>query len=119
MSQFARRIHSSVEFELEAAQRAERRGASDIAFRHLERAHVLGQTATFEHLRVHWRMLGWARRQRKVAEAVGQVWRIAGAALVTGIGCIPEGNTGGAGVSGFRAMPIPPDLKRALDDARS
>jgi hypothetical protein len=119
MSQFARRIHSSVEFELEAAQRAERRGAPDIAFRHLERAHVLGQAATFEHVRVHWRMLGWARRQRKVAEAVGQLWRIAGAALATGIGWVPEGNTGGAAISGFRPLPIPPDLKRVLDGARS
>lgn len=81
MSEFARRIHSSVEFELEPAQRAKRQGASDIALRHHERTHVLGLTATFEHVRVHCPMLGWARRQRKVAEAVGQVRRIAGAAL--------------------------------------
>lgn len=113
MSQFARRIHRSVEFEPEAAQRAERRGASGIALRHLEREYVPGPTATVEHVRVHGRMLGWARRQRKVAEAVGQVWRIAGAAAATGIGWIPEGNTGG-----FRPLPIPPGLKRVLDDAR-
>ena len=118
MSQFARRIHSSVEFELGAAHRAELRGEADLAFRHLERAHVLGQASTFEHVRVHSRMLGWAWRQRSIAEAVGQLWRLVGAALVTAIGWIPEGNTGGARVSGVRPMPIPPDLKRVLDDAR-
>ena len=118
MSQFPRRINSSVQFELDAARQAEMRGEADIAFRHLERAHVLGQAITFEHVRVHWRMWVWAMRQRKLAEAIGQLWRLVGAALVTGIGWVPEGNTGGASVSGFRRMPIAPDLKRVIDDAR-
>jgi Protein of unknown function (DUF3703) len=118
MSQFARRIHASIQRELSAASQAEARGDAALAFRHLERAHVLGQSVTSEHVRVHGRMLGWAIRQRKGAEAVGQVWRLAAAAVMTAIGWLPEGNTGGANVSGVRPMPIPPDLRRVLDNAR-
>lgn len=118
MSDFADRIHPFVESELAAARRAESRREARLAFHHLERAHVLGQAATSLHVRVHVRMLGWAVRQGEVGEALGQIWRVVGAALVTAIGWIPEGNTGGAQVSGLRPMPIPPDLQRALDEAR-
>jgi hypothetical protein len=118
MTRFAHRIRSSVQFELDAASQADARGEAEAAFRHLERAHVLGQPATALHVRVHWRMLLWAARQRKPGEAAGQFWRLIAAALVTGLGWLPEGNTGGADVSGFRRMPIAPDLQRVLDAAR-
>lgn len=118
MSRFARRIRSSVQFELDAASHADARGEVQLAFRHLERAHVLGQAATVEHVRVHWWMFLWAMRQRKVGEALGQLWRLLAAAAMTGIGRLPAGNTGGANVNGFRPMPIPPDLQRAIDAAR-
>ncbi len=118
MNPFARRIRASVQIELDAAREAESRGLAQLAFAHLERAHVLGQAATIEHVRVHARMFLWATRHRKAGEALGQLWRIAAAALMTGIGWLPEGNTGGAGVGGLRRLPIPPDLQRVLDDAR-
>lgn len=118
MSRFARRIRPSVQSELDSASQADARGEAGMAFRHLERAHVLGQAATVEHVRVHWRMFLWATRQRKPAEAWGQLWRLVGAALFTGIGWLPVGNTGGADVSGLRRMPVPPDLQRVIDAAR-
>ena len=118
MSRFAHRIRASVQAELDAANQAEARGEAELAFRHLERAHVLGQAATVLHMRVHWRMFLWATRQRKPAEVAGQFWRLLGAALVTGIGWLPEGNTGGANVSGLRRIPIPDDLQRVIDAAR-
>ena len=117
-SRFARQIRADVQFELDAADRAEARTDAGVAFRHLERAHVLGQATTALHLRVHWRMLLWALRHRNPGEAAGQLWRLAGAALLTGIGLVPTGNTGGAGVSGLRRMPIADDLLRAIDAAR-
>jgi hypothetical protein len=43
-------------------------------------------------------------------EFVGQLLRIAGATFGTPFGLVPAGNTGGANVSAFRPMPIPPDL---------
>jgi len=88
------------------------------AFRHLERTHILGQSSTFHHVRVHIAMLGWSFRARDLGEALGQVFRIITAALFTPFGLVPRGNTGGARVNPFRPMPIPEDLARALSGAR-
>ncbi len=54
---FSTRIRPYVSQELLAAQAADEGGHHDIAFRHLERAHVLGQASTVEHVRVHVHML--------------------------------------------------------------
>jgi hypothetical protein len=118
MPRFAHRIRPDVRLELDAARRAEAHGDAELAFRHLERAHVLGQAATVEHVRVHGQMFLWAMRHRKAGEALGQLWRIVAAALKTGFGWVPQGNTGGSNVSGLRRMPVPPDLQRILDAAR-
>jgi len=114
---FARRIRPSVSAELSAARWQEQRGNADLAARHLERAHILGQASTVEHVRVHAAMLGWALRQRSARELLGQAWRLAGAALKTWL-WVPPGNTGLSNVSGFRPMPVPPDLRRVIDAAR-
>jgi hypothetical protein len=113
------RIRPYVEAEIAAADREARAGRLPAAFVHLERAHVLGQTATTHHVRVHWLMLklGWRRREWR--EIVGQVMRIVGAATKTAAGLYPEGNTGGANVSAFRHMPIPDDLEAILASVRA
>jgi len=118
-SRFGRRIHRAVQAELDRAAALEAQGRSAATFRHLERAHVLAQAATGEHVRVHWAMLSWGVRHRVVGEVLGQVWRLAGALLKTRLGCVPRGNTGGTNVSGLRSMPIPPDLQRLIDAARA
>jgi hypothetical protein len=102
---FSRNIRPHVEAELRAA-------GLDAAneFAHLERAHVLGQASTREHVCVHWRMLLWAWRHRDAREFFGQVYRLTGAATKTFIGLVPTGNTGGANVSPFKPMPIDPEL---------
>jgi hypothetical protein len=114
---FARRIRPFVQHELDAAAQHESLGEFDSAFACLERAHVLGQASTVEHVRVHWAMLRWALRQHAANEAVGQAWRIAGALLKTWL-WVPAGNTGGAGVSGFKPIPVSADLQRLIDFAR-
>jgi len=114
MSEFANLIRPYVDAELEAASRAESAGDAAFAFRCLERAHVLGQASTVEHVRVHWRMLLWGWRRRSVRECAGQVTRIVGAATKTFIGFVPEGNTGGANVSPFRPMTVPRDLAEII-----
>lgn len=112
---FANRIRPAVDHELAAAARADQRASQ---FHHLERAHVLGQASTCEHVRVHWRMFMWALRARDAREAAGQLVRIVGAATKTAIGFVPHGNTGGASVSPFRRMPIAPDLAEQIARAR-
>jgi hypothetical protein len=110
---FADNIRPHVDAELSAA-----RADSSREFAHLERAHVLGQASTREHVRVHWHMLLWAWRNRKPRELLGQLLRIAGAATKTFIGFVPTGNTGGANVSPFRPMPVDPDLAELIRRAR-
>ena len=119
MSDFGPRIRPHVENELLAARQAETRGQPDIAFSHLERAHILGQASTVEHVRVHWHMLLWGIRQRNVRECLGQLLRIVGAAIGTAAGLVPLGNTGGTNVNPFKPMPIPPELAALIKEART
>lgn len=115
---FGRRIRPHVNAELAAAGAAEQRGDKAAAFRHLERAHVLGQQSTVQHVRVHWRMLSWGLRHRRAGEVAGQILRIVGAATKTAIGRVPAGNTGGSSVGPFTVMAIPADLQAIIEAAR-
>jgi hypothetical protein len=119
MSTFSIRIKPSVQAELAAARLQEARGNFHTAFQHLGRAHVLAQGTTLEHVRVHWLMFRFALRNQLHGEAAGQIWRLVTAVIFTAPGLVPEGNTGGTDVNGFRPMPIPKDLKQALDAARA
>ena len=86
----------------------------NLAFHHLERAHVLGQASTYQHTRIHWRMFKLAVMQRSPREIWGQIIRIIGASTKTPFGIYPKGNTGGADVWFFKTMPIPEDLQKIL-----
>ena len=118
MSAFRRHIRPHVEMELTSADACAKRRDFAESFRHLERAHVLAQMSTFEHVRVHWRMLLWAFRQNDRHEVRGQIFRILGAATKTAIGLVPHGNTGGSNVSPLARMPVPDDLKTLIALAR-
>lgn len=116
---FGIRIRTYLDAELAASKAAERAGDAAGAFQHLERAHILGQRSTVQHVRVHLLMLLWALRNHKAGEAFGQFTRVIGAAAKTWIGLVPAGNTGGANVSPFKPMVIPDDLAELIDVARS
>ena len=94
------------------------RGELAAAFAQLERAHILGQRALGAHLRVHGWMLRIAIARRDAREMRGQLWRLLLTPLGHLSGRLPVGNTGGANVSAFAAMPIPADLQAILHDAR-
>lgn len=111
---FGKRIRPYVSAELESAAQAEKRNDHRLAFSHLERAHVLGQASTREHVRVHWQMLLWGIRHRAAHEVFGQIIRIVGAATKTAFGLVPVGNTGGSNVSAIKPLPIPADLAAVL-----
>ena len=119
MPGYSTKIRPYVDAEIRAAEQRETAGDHTAAFSHLERAHVLGQASTSQHVRAHWRMLCWAWRQRDIREMLGQVLRIIGAATKTALGLVPEGNTGGANVSPFRRMPVPQDLADIIRRVRS
>ncbi len=111
-------ISDKIAEEIELAAEAERRNDLAGAFHHLERAHVLGQTSTYEHTRVHWRMFKLGLKMHSLREIWGQIIRIIGAATKTPFGIYPTGNTGGSNVWFFKRMPIPDDLQEILDKDR-
>lgn len=119
LSNFGRIIHSCVEAELAIAKSAESRGDTASAFHRLERAHVLGQRSTVQHVRVHLHMLMWGVHQRNRREISGQIMRVIGAAAGTWLGLVPHGNTGGSNVGAFTSMAIPDDLAQKMEAARS
>lgn len=119
MSNFAKNIAPFIDEELRQAHAAELTGRSTLAFYHLERAHILGQASTYQHVRVHLHMLQWGIRHRRPREVLGQVLRLLGAATKTAIGLVPEGNTGGANVSALKPMPIPQDLSAIIRQAQA
>lgn len=108
------RLEQAFAHEWALARAARLAGAHDVAFRHLERAHILGQRRTWLHVKSHLGMLrlGWQRRDLR--ELLGQPARIVAAAVFSRI-WVPAGNTGGADVSPFKPMPVPPDLQALLD----
>jgi hypothetical protein len=116
---FGSRINSYVGAELIAAKSAERAGDSLTSFRHLERAHVLGQRSTLHHVRVHVRMLMLGIRRHNLREVMGQIFRVIGAATMTWAGLVPHGNTGGSNVSAFKTMAIADDLAGLIAAARA
>jgi hypothetical protein len=108
------RLAQAFEHEWRLARDARRAGDLDRAFHHLERAHILGQRHTGRHVKSHLGMLqvGWQRADAR--ELLGQATRIVAAALFSRV-WVPVGNTGGANVSAFKPMPVPPDLQALLD----
>lgn len=86
-----------------------------IAWHHLERAHILGQSWPMEHSQVHWFMLKFGFRIKDPKEILGQLPRLLVGGIKSFVGKIPVGNTGGANVPPLRSMVIPQDLKSILD----
>lgn len=81
------------------------------AWRHLERAHILGQLYPYHHSEVHWLMLRFGFRIKDWKEISGQVLRLFVGGVKSFVGKVPVGNTGGANVPPLLPMEIPEDLK--------
>jgi hypothetical protein len=107
-------LKAAFDAEVQSAERALANDRLGEAFTHLERAHVLGQWYVRSHLIAHLGMLRIGWRRRDLREIFGQLIRIPGGMIGSAIGRVPRGNTGGANVSAFRPMPIPPDLRDLL-----
>ncbi|HWF59800.1 MAG TPA: DUF3703 domain-containing protein [Nitrospira sp.] len=107
-------LRRAYDAEMTAAVSRYHDGDLRVAFSHLERAHILGQSFPIEHARSHWWMLKVGWRRRDFVEITGQIPRIVGSLLFSRI-WTPSGNTGGAHVPPFKSMPIPADLQTLLD----
>lgn len=85
------------------------------AWRHLERAHILGQAWPLEHTLAHWLMLKFAIKIKNKKEIFGQIPRLLVGGIKSFVGEIPIGNTGGADVPPLKPMEIPDDLLEILN----
>ena len=80
------------------------------SWRHLERAHILGQSYPVAHTAVHWKMLKFGIKIKNGKEIIGQLPRLLVGGVKSFVGRIPVGNTGGANVPPLLSMEIPEDL---------
>lgn len=119
MRTFNQKIRPHIDAELQLAASAQFDGNAKTAFFHLERAHVLGQASTLQHVRVHLAMLSWGVLNNSPRECLGQLVRIVGAATKTVFGLVPAGNTGGSNISPFKPLPIPPELAEIIRSAQA
>ena len=101
--------------EIALAKELIARGELEASFRHLERAHIIGQAFVVPHARSHWWMLRVELGRRRVLAVFGQSVRIVLGILGSAIGVVPVGNTGGTDMSMFTRMPIDPELQKIID----
>jgi hypothetical protein len=94
-------------------------GDLDRAFRHLERAHVIGQALVRPHAKAHWLMFTLEIRRGRLAAVFGQAVRIVLGIVGSAVGVVPVGNTGGTDISMFKRLPIAPDLQKIIDGKSS
>lgn len=89
-----------------------------VSWRHLERAHILGQPYPLAHTYVHFKMLGFGIRTKNMAEVLGQIPRLIIGGIKSFVGEIPVGNTGGANVPPLKPMQIPEDLQQIIEQTK-
>jgi hypothetical protein len=87
-------------------------------WRHLERAHILGQPYPVAHTEVHWKMLRFGIKMKNGKEIIGQIPRLLVGGVKSFVGKIPVGNTGGANVPALRPMEIPQDLAAIINNTK-
>lgn len=108
------RLKSHYQKELEAYRYFFSENKLRQAWRHLERAHILGQPYPYQHSEAHWLMLKFSIRIKNAKEILGQIPRLLVGGVKSFVGTIPVGNTGGANVPPLKPMEIPKDLQRLI-----
>ena len=107
-------LNKHVTDELLKSKETFRKGELQTSWRHLERAHILGQAYPIEHSQAHWHMLLFAFRIKNTKEILSQIPRLLVGGVKSFVGEIPLGNSGGANVPPLKPMEIPADLKEIL-----
>lgn len=88
-----------------------------LAWNHLERAHVIGQSYPYQHSLAHWKMLMFGIRIKSIKEVIGQIPRLIVGGVKSFVGHVPVGNTGGSNIPPLRRMPISDDIKAIFKEA--
>ena len=93
-------------------------GNLQIAWNHLERAHIIGQKYPYAHTFVHWKMLQFGIKIKSGKEIIGQIPRLIFGGVKSFVGKIPIGNPGGANVPPLKPFPIEQELQNIFAKAR-
>jgi hypothetical protein len=104
-------LHPYFQAELDAYAMASKAHDLTKAWRHLKRAHIIGQRYPFAHTFVHWKMLQFGFRIKSGKEVIGQIPRLLVGGVKSFVGKVPVGNPGGANVPPMKAFPIEEDLQ--------
>ena len=112
------RLRDHYKHELESYRTELSKGNLQVAWRHLERAHILGQPWPREHTHIHWMMFLFGIRIKNTREIIGQIPRLLVGGVKSFVGHIPVGNTGGANVPPLQSMEIPKDLQEMMNEHR-
>lgn len=110
------KIETQFKKEIEIAKQKMAEKDFELSFKHLERAHVLGQNYVSLHTISHYHMLRHGIFSGNIKEIIGQIIRLPLGVLGSAIGIVPTGNTGGANVPMFKKMPIDNELKRIMQE---
>lgn len=105
--------------ELAAAKLAFEKKHYQVSWRHLERAHILGQPYPYAHTVVHWKMFLFGVKLKNWKEVMGQIPRLLVGGVKSFVGRIPIGNTGGANVPPLLPMEIPEDLTAIINNTKA
>jgi hypothetical protein len=105
------------ETELEEYRKCLSKGELDLAWNHLERAHVIGQRYPFAHSCVHWQMLKFGIRIKNSKEVLGQLPRLVFGGVKSFVGTVPVGNPGGSNVPPLKPYPIDDEIQEIFDKA--
>jgi hypothetical protein len=89
------------------------------SWRHLERAHILGQPYPYQHTAVHWKMILFGIKVKNWKQIIGQIPRLLLGGVKSFVGKIPLGNTGGANVPPLLSMEIPEDLLLIIERSKN
>jgi hypothetical protein len=92
-------------------------GNLQIAWNHLERAHIIGQKYPYAHSFVHWKMLQFGIKIKSGKEIIGQIPRLIFGGVKSFVGKIPVGNPGGANVPPLKPFPIEKELQNIFAKA--
>lgn len=87
-------------------------GNLTIAWRHLERAHILGQKYPYAHTLVHWEMLKFGIKIKSTKEIIGQIPRLLFGGVKSFVGTIPIGNPGGSNFPPLKPFGIDDELQQ-------
>ena len=112
------KLKAHFEVELNQVRKAINTNELSLAWNHLERAHIIGQSYPYAHTKVHWIMLKFGFAIKSSKEIIGQIPMLLVGGVKSFVGVIPVGNTGGANVPPLRPMEIPNDLKKILAEAK-